>query len=840
MRITQIRSLLYSRALSCVLLTIVFTSVILASIRARADCIDYSLYPYYLTGFQTPGQPRAVAIEGNYAYVADGAAGLTIVDLSDPESPSIVSSLASPDSLLNVTLAGNYAYLPMGPSGLLIVDKRNPSEPKRVNTHITWVGGDVRAVQVRDLYAYVVTDGYLFHTIDLSDRTYPKQVAGEFVNGQAFDMAISGNYVYLAEGRGLEIVDITDPLNPQLVSTLAMDSYGRGVRLAVSGSNVYISHEWFQVKAVDVSTPSSPVIVGKMGEAGVHSVAIDGDYALVGGGRGIQIMDVHEPGSPVEVGRVRVPGRNSDIAVANGYAAIASQTAGLVILKLGNLAVPQVKNSLLASYFATDVAVAGNMAYVTYDLSNVTGEGFRGMHVIDVSNPDSPPLRGSMTTSAGCRSVAVTGDHAFVCSNDLLSVDVSDPSSPHVVASVPDGVGPQNGVVVSGNRAYVVGNTLTVVDISQPANPVWMSSLDQPVDPYGITKVGVACVISGSLAYIAEMDVNGNGGLRIVDITNPYSPTHVKTVVVPGRPVDVAVEDNYAFVAAQFFQGKSIDNGLYVIDLNDIGSAAVIASMPTREVISSVAVRDHFAYALSREMLVLDVSDPHLPKRAGCIDVYQGAALTLAGDSAFMIDGQRLRIAPVQCPAPLMPVLFANISARSTDQGAMVSWNLQADEPVSGFEVYRREPRGGDARRLNDVLLDEGTRTYLDSSISRGTRYDYFVAAVLPDGRRIQSQVAAVETEPLRLSLKQNYPNPFNPRTTISFTVPSLQTISVSVYDVEGRLVSVLLNGEVPAGEHSVTWNGRNQAGMPVASGVYLCLLKAHGQQQTQKMILLK
>jgi hypothetical protein len=90
-------------------------------------------------------------------------------------------------------------------------------------------------------------------------------------------------------------------------------------------------------------------------------------------------------------------------------------------------------------------------------------------------------------------------------------------------------------------------------------------------------------------------------------------------------------------------------------------------------------------------------------------------------------------------------------------------------------------------------------------------------------------------------SLSQNYPNPFNPTTTIDFTVKELAPVTVKVYNVRGQLVKTLVNDNYAPGlTHQVSWDGRNNAGQSVASGVYFYKLVTKNFTQTKKMVLLK
>jgi len=90
------------------------------------------------------------------------------------------------------------------------------------------------------------------------------------------------------------------------------------------------------------------------------------------------------------------------------------------------------------------------------------------------------------------------------------------------------------------------------------------------------------------------------------------------------------------------------------------------------------------------------------------------------------------------------------------------------------------------------------------------------------------------------LGLEQNYPNPFNPVTTLRFGVAERGRVQLRVYDVMGRLVRVILDEVLEPGQHSVMWDGRNTAGMEVASGMYVASFSSSGVLQQRKLLLLR
>jgi hypothetical protein len=104
--------------------------------------------------------------------------------------------------------------------------------------------------------------------------------------------------------------------------------------------------------------------------------------------------------------------------------------------------------------------------------------------------------------------------------------------------------------------------------------------------------------------------------------------------------------------------------------------------------------------------------------------------------------------------------------------------------------------------------------------------------------------ITAVGDEPVGIvhefKLSQNFPNPFNPSTEIQFTLPAFQDVSLIVYDVLGRQVKTLVNEQRHAGKHFVTWDGSNNFGSRVSSGVYFYKMVSGQLTQVRKMMLLK
>ncbi len=102
------------------------------------------------------------------------------------------------------------------------------------------------------------------------------------------------------------------------------------------------------------------------------------------------------------------------------------------------------------------------------------------------------------------------------------------------------------------------------------------------------------------------------------------------------------------------------------------------------------------------------------------------------------------------------------------------------------------------------------------------------------------SDVAGIIVFPEEYSLSQNYPNPFNPSTTIEYSLPAAERINIAVYNIMGQKIATLYNGIQKFGTYKVTWNGTDDNGNSIPSGLYFYRLKAGSVTKTAKMMFLK
>ncbi|MCG8608198.1 T9SS type A sorting domain-containing protein [bacterium] len=220
---------------------------------------------------------------------------------------------------------------------------------------------------------------------------------------------------------------------------------------------------------------------------------------------------------------------------------------------------------------------------------------------------------------------------------------------------------------------------------------------------------------------------------------------------------------------------------------------------------------------------------PYVTKRLGLGSSPQPQPVT-SGEIAAngeTYEGQLVKIANAQITGSFPP---SGVSANITidDGSGPCALRIDGDTNIAGTST----PAG----KVNVV----GIVTQFDSTPPYDSGYQ-----ILPRSLDDFDLVTSVEdpdseTTPKQFSLRQNYPNPFNPETEIIYTVPKTAPISLKIYNVTGQLIRTLLEEVSPAGEFSVIWNGTNEIGQPVASGVYLYKLKAPDWTLSRKLILMR
>ncbi len=158
----------------------------------------------------------------------------------------------------------------------------------------------------------------------------------------------------------------------------------------------------------------------------------------------------------------------------------------------------------------------------------------------------------------------------------------------------------------------------------------------------------------------------------------------------------------------------------------------------------------------------------------------------------------------------------------------------RADNPPSGT-FYGPN---GDSVRLQSLGVHEHWNNAVEKKYTRNLGTGSGIELVKLQATPLTSVNEGAGT-PSAFALLQNYPNPFNPSTTIGFSVSQSGSVLLDIYDLTGRHVRTLLSGQTAAGHHTVRWDGRDDRGSSVGSGVYFYRLKAGANSAVSKKMLL-
>lgn len=341
----------------------------------------------------------------------------------------------------------------------------------------------------------------------------PEATTISHLQGSVDAVFSQGELLYLNVGPTLAILDLTNPLWPELVGTVELPVNSVS-DITVANGYAYVSADEAGLRIVDLSNLMNPVEVGSYQPPLAELAQWEGP-------------DPYGPDTPRYF--YTQGARSVAVEVASGgpmLAYVAAQGAGLRIVDVTNPAVPIEVGFYHTPGDAIDVAVANGLAYVA------AFEG--GLRIIDVSQPATPIEVGSLVrpdegwflgVTAADHSVYLGEGHCsndFGCSGFLKEVDMSTPAAPTVIWHVAHG--PVTHIVLAGPYAYAVGWGLWFIDLTAPVRSIHYFA--NFTDPYYWIKN--AALRPGYL-YLAA----GEAGLRIVDVSDPTIPVGVRTLFAP-------------------------------------------------------------------------------------------------------------------------------------------------------------------------------------------------------------------------------------------------------------------------------------------------------------------
>jgi hypothetical protein len=546
-------------------------------------------------------------------------------------------------------------------------------------------GGDVRAVDLDQRYAYVAAGGADLKIVDIGNPSFPFQVAGLTDSETVLDVAVFDGLAFLAAGSGgLRILNVENIPNVALVGSL--DTPGNAQGLWVTGPHVFIADGEAGLRIVDVRDPASPVAVGQWDTPGdaVSVFCLAGRAYVADGDAGVHVLDVSVPVSPAWVGTYDTAGTACQVEVIGDIAYVADGVNGLLVLDLNNPASPV----LLGQYPVEDAALGLRVVGTTVWLA----AGTDGLQVLDASDPANPvlvatgllpgeasaiELRGNVACvgcgPAGISLVSLAGVASTFPSINTISPDqYLLPGQSAAISVTASGQAPlqyqwYRGTDVVFDGTGVTGSATATLQLSEVdlgdsssysvvVRNAWNLSVAASTRVYVVpvgapvprARVGLGndmldVRVAGQRAYA----ISRQQGLDAFDFSTPSAPVLLDSEPSLGQPQQICLRGHLAWVA-------SGDAGLEIFDLAIATNLVRVAQLPTGGRARGLDVAEGFAYVADQisGLNVIDVRNPVRPLLLATVPTRAPAVGVLwdAGRVCVAVSGAGLQVFDVTDP----------------------------------------------------------------------------------------------------------------------------------------------------------------------------------------------
>lgn len=476
---------------------------------------------------------RVIRIHDDYAYVCNYG-DMYILSLANPASP--IQVWESPELIYaaDVALQDNMAYIACESRGLKVLDVTDPSSPAVVDSFGTT--HEFQGIAVSGNYAYVAAFDGGFEVIDLTTMQLASEI-DTLVFG--FDVSVDGDYAYYSYGDPdcpLAIIDISDPVNPQITSIYYPPEDIWNFTLV--DDKVYVADNCHGLRVVDVSDQFEPFETFTYNDYGHDAkVKVYNDLAILTQDYRFQIIDISDLANPVELGFYDMTWAVQEAEIV-GSTAFLVQTANPVLTAI-DLESPDLFDVIGTLSVESNFAVSNMEIYDHYAFLDYV----RGILIVDIADPANMQEVGMIDEPSGIMLFDICGSHLYyqACNHQVKLIDISDPFNPITLATDSQ-FHYMTQMEATEDRFYASWNRYVYVyDMSDLDN--WV-----PRDTMELLDAGRSLAdleIRDQYLYATSWD----DGFRVFDITDISSPQLVAYSDTPGYTRGLCLLDNVAIIA---------------------------------------------------------------------------------------------------------------------------------------------------------------------------------------------------------------------------------------------------------------------------------------------------
>ncbi len=678
-----------------------------------------------------------------------------------------------------IHISGNIAYSVNGFFGeSQIIDISEPNNPQVLSSFE--IPHEAHDIVVIDTLAYIAACTAGLMIFNVADPEIPVLFGSIDTPGYAMGLDISNDFAYITlAGNGFQVIDVQDPENPVLLGSC--DTPAFAFKVTVRDSLAYVSDLSSGLQIINVADPLDPFIIsGYDTQSKVYNAKIIDTIAYLADWiNGLTILDISDPYDPQFISNYNTSGKVTDIYISGTNAYLADGRYGLHTVDISDLGSPFFVGFYDSPGITNSVVIDGDLAYLAE----------QDLQVIDISDPEDQILIGHLASTESLEKMVIS-DNILFSTKDLNIIDLDNPYDPFLISSL--GIpGPSN-IAISGNVVYsVYYSDFLVIDVNDLENPDILTNFETPGSSNDIQ-------ISDNIAYIAD----GNSGLSVIDIGQPQNPSLLGTCDTPGYADCIALQGNYAFIGDQ-------EMGLQIIDIIDLENPVLLNNYEGAVYRVIVSGSNIFLQKSTGEIRIVDIGDPENPYLVSTIQSpndhsFLKSDLLIHEDMLIFADNNWNEI------------FFYDIS------------NPSYPEFISSY-------------RWNRIILD--MKIYEQYLVTTNNDYGLSILDLEDITFLNDENIISLDNQ------LSNFPNPFRASTTISFNVTQTSGfVTLNIYNIKGQKVKTFdclecsdaFTAASTRLKHSITWDGKNESGKPVSSGIYFINLRSGNTYLIKKAILMR
>jgi hypothetical protein len=706
-----------------------------------------------------------------------------------------------------------------------------------------WAEGATKVARVQDDVVFYQNGALLISARIEGDPLGLTPLDTVALAGQPGDVALYQDYAYvgLRKGRGLSVIDVSDPAAMEEVGRV--DDGREGISVAAADGALYLGMGTAGVAVYSLASPEAPAFERAFGTPGsANGLAVANDVLYVADGNGgLRAYDLDDALDPATLWTLETEGFVTGVTATDDVVYVTGGF-GLLLVDVSDFETPNLVATLsLGDETTYEAALSGEVIYVA---------GLGGVFTVDVADPEAPAILDQTADGQQELAVAVAGQSVLV-SDRFRGLRVLDAASLDQTALVRNGGFSARGTLVTGEA---FGEALLyVVDLSG-ALRIFSVSGDGIFGDLGTGLLSVTDVppnaqeveVRGGRAYVTDSDFGGTG-LTILDVSDPQAPTVLSTIGFDNQAFGLDVVGTTVYLCNGF-------SGLVVLDAADPQNVVELGSFAFAANANDVVVdaENEIAYVVSfgGGMRSLDVSDPaniaELDAKAwGFLNAVAFEYEALVGDenveTLYVADGQQgLRLVDATDPSSLETFGTIPTASQARDVSGGTAFELDIFVPVAyvaddffgmrlfygilGTGFYESADRGfGVATNRSPGCCSNGPEVLFS-----GETGIYFFQGVT-------TVSAEPEAEASSASLQHVRPNPTAHSASVPFSLSGAGAVRLEAFDVLGRRVAVLHDGPLPSGEHERTFDA---SGLP--AGVYVIRLQTETGTATTRVTVVR